>query len=300
LFYTSTFLKGALDSPPQERGAGGILGAPNMVRIKDIFQWIDSWAPFRYAESWDNCGLQVGDPESQVTRVLVALDPASCVLREAQELGSQCVVTHHPLLLRPINSVRTDSWPGSIIRQALLSGISIIAAHTNLDAAAQGTNVQLKDLLGLDVIGPLDAGAVPCGDERYMGIGLVGLLPREATLESLAAKLNGVLGGTVVRITGDLRKQITRVAVCTGSGGSLMGKVLASGAEVFVTGDLKYHDARFAEESGLAVIDIGHFASEKLVLEPFGDFLRSRAKSEGAELEVFVSKSETDPFQVIT
>jgi putative NIF3 family GTP cyclohydrolase 1 type 2 len=133
-----------------------------------------------------------------------------------------------------------------------------------------------------------------------MGIGLVGLLPREATLESLAAKLNGVLGGTVVRITGDLRKQITRVAVCTGSGGSLMGKVLASGAEVFVTGDLKYHDARFAEESGLAVIDIGHFASEKLVLEPFGDFLRSRAKSEGAELEVFVSKSETDPFQVIT
>jgi len=270
-----------------------------MVRIKDIFQWIDSWAPFRYAESWDNCGLQVGNPESSVTRVLVALDPASCVLREAQELGSQCVVTHHPLLLRPINSVRTDSWPGSIISQALLSGISIIAAHTNLDAAPQGTNVQLKDLLEIDVIGPLDAGAVSCGGEQYLGIGLVGLLPRQATLESLAARLNRALGGTVVRITGDLRKQITRVAVCTGSGGSLMEKVLASGAEVFVTGDLKYHDARFAEESGLAVIDIGHFASEKLVLEPFGDFLRSKAKSEGAELEVFVSKSETDPFQVI-
>ena len=78
-----------------------------------------------------------------------------------------------------------------------------------------------------------------------------------------------------------------------------MEKVLASGAEVFITGDLKYHDARFAEESGLVVIDIGHFASEKLVLEPFGDFLRSKAKSEGAELEVFVSKSEIDPFKVI-
>ena len=122
---------------------------------------------------------------------------------------------------------------------------------------------------------------------------------REATLESLAATLNGVLGGTVVRITGDLRKRITRVAVCAGSGGSLMGKVLAAGAEVFITGDMKYHDARFAEESGLAVIDIGHFASEKLVLEPFGDFLRSKAKSEAAELEVFVSKSEKDPFKVI-
>ena len=98
--------------------------------------------------SWDNCGLQVGDPQSPVTRVLVALDPASSVLGEARGLGCQCVVTHHPLLLRPINSVRTDSWPGSIIRQALLSGISIIAAHTNLDAARQGTNAQLRELAG--------------------------------------------------------------------------------------------------------------------------------------------------------
>ncbi len=270
-----------------------------MVRIREILQWIDSWAPFRYAESWDNCGLQVGDPESPVTRVLVALDPASSVLREAEELGCQCVVTHHPLLLKPVNCVRSDSWPGSIIRRALLGGISIIAAHTNIDAASRGTNVQLKDLLGLDSVGPLDAEAALCGDERYLGIGLVGLLPREATLESLASRLKGALGGTVIRITGDLGKPVTRVALCTGSGGSLMEKVLASGAEVFITGDLKYHDARFAQESGLALIDIGHFASEKLVLEPLGDFLRSKAKSDDAELEVFVSNSEIDPFKVI-
>ena len=78
-----------------------------------------------------------------------------------------------------------------------------------------------------------------------------------------------------------------------------MGKVLESRAEVYITGDMKYHDARLAEENGLAVIDIGHFASEKLVLEPFGDFLRSKAKSEGAKLEIFVSKTEKDPFKVI-
>ncbi|MGA2402025.1 MAG: Nif3-like dinuclear metal center hexameric protein [Syntrophobacteraceae bacterium] len=270
-----------------------------MVRIKDIFQWIDSWAPFRYAESWDNCGIQVGNPQSPVTRVLVALDPASSVLGEAQGLGCQCVVTHHPLLLRPINSVRTDSWPGSIIMQALISGIGIIAAHTNLDAARGGTNARLKELLGLHAARPLDAEAGLCGDEQYVGMGLVGLLRTEATVESLAGKLNEVLGGAVVRITGDPQKQIARVAVCAGSGGGMIGKVLAAGAEVFITGDMKYHDARLAEESALAVIDIGHFASEKLVLEPFGDFLRSKAKSEGAELEVFVSKSEKDPFKVI-
>jgi dinuclear metal center YbgI/SA1388 family protein len=270
-----------------------------MVRIKDILQWIDSWAPFRYAEPWDNCGLQVGNPDSEVTGVLVALDPASSVVREARELGCQCVVTHHPLLLRPVNVVRTDSWPGSTISLALISGISIIAAHTNLDAARQGTNARLKELLGLGPARPLDAAAAFCGDEQYLGVGLVGSLPNEDTLESLAVKLNGMLGGTVVRITGDLQKRISRVAICTGSGGSLMEKVLASGAEVFITGDMKYHDARFAEENGLAVIDIGHFDSEKLVLEPFGDFLRSKAKSETAELEVFISKSEADPFKVV-
>ncbi|SPF51554.1 putative GTP cyclohydrolase 1 type 2 [Syntrophobacter sp. SbD1] len=270
-----------------------------MVRIKDILQWIDSWAPFRYAELWDNCGLQVGNPQSAVTRALVALDPASCVIEEAEQCGCQCVVTHHPLLLSPIKFVRTDSWPGSIIGRALLSGISIIAAHTNLDAARLGTNAQLKELLGLSVTGPLDASALFCGQEQYMGMGLVGLLPRETGIESLAATLSGALGGTAVRVTGDLRKKISRVAVCTGSGASLMEKALAAGAEVFITGDFKYHDARFAEENGLGVIDIGHFASEKLVLEPFADFLRSKAKSEAAELEVFVSKSQADPFKLV-
>ena len=120
-----------------------------------------------------------GKSESPVTRVLVALDPASSVLREAQGLGCQCVVTHHPLLLRPINSIRTDSWPGSVIRQALISGIGIIAAHTNLDAAREGTNAQLKELLGLEAVGPLDAEA---GSWRGLSIPrdrTCGLLPRE-------------------------------------------------------------------------------------------------------------------------
>jgi dinuclear metal center YbgI/SA1388 family protein len=183
--------------------------------------------------------------------------------------------------------------------QALVSGIGILAAHTNLDAARDGTNVQLKELLGLEVTESLDVQAGFCGEGRYSGMGLVGLLPGDTTLGALAGKLNGVLGGTVVRMTGDPEKRVSRAAVCTGSGGSLIGKVFASRADVFITGDMKYHDARLAEENGLAVIDIGHFASEKLVLEPLGDFLRSKAKSEGAKLEVFISKCEKDPFEAV-
>ena len=274
-------------------------GALSMVRVKEILGWIDSWAPFRFAESWDNCGLQVGNPESSVSRLLVALDPLTSVLTEAGELGCQCLVTHHPLLLHPLKSIRTDSWPGSIVGLAVLSGINIIAAHTNLDAARHGTNARLVELLGLAVTGPLEAEPSFSQDLRYWGMGLVGLLPREATPESLAASLNAALGAASVRIVGDLKKKVRSVAVCAGSGGSLLGKAILSGADLFITGDLKYHDARFAEESGIVVMDIGHFASENPVVGPLGDFFRSRAQAEAIELEVFVSKSETDPFRSV-
>lgn len=274
-------------------------GPQAMISIKRVLHWIDSWAPFRFAESWDNCGLQVGDPESGADRLMVALDPGSRVIAEARELGCQCLVTHHPLLLKPILSVRTDAWPGSVIAGALASGISIIAAHTNLDAAREGTNAQLKRLLELEETGPLDPAALREEDPRYGGIGLVGSLPRALPLGSLGESLRGSLAGAAVRIVGDLQKPVRRVAVCSGSGGSLIDRALAAGADVFVTGDIKYHDGKWAEESGLAIVDIGHFASEKLVLEPLAAYLRSQAEGERAGLEVFLSRSEEDPFHLI-
>jgi dinuclear metal center YbgI/SA1388 family protein len=270
-----------------------------VVRVRQIIDWIDSRAPFRYAQSWDNSGLQVGDPEALTDKVMVAIDPGSEVVEEARELGCGCLVTHHPLLLRPIQVVRVDSWPGNVIARSLISGINIVSAHTNLDAALDGTNTQLKDLLGLVVTGPIEAEAGLAGDERYVGMGLVGSLPRALSTAELARQLGRGLGGADVRLTGDPDRLVSRAAVCTGSGGSLIGKVLDLGAEVFITGDIRYHDAKLAVEFGLAIVDVGHFASEKLVLEPLASFLRSKAEYEGAAVEVVISQSEKDPFRII-
>ena len=270
-----------------------------MVLVQNILQWLDSWAPFRYAESWDNCGLQVGNPKAPVNRVLVALDPGTASLSEARNLGCECIVTHHPLVLQPVRTIRTDSWPGSLIAQCIVCGINVIAVHTNVDVARDGTNAQLMRLLGLELIGPLEAEPGFSADELYLGMGVVGRLPRALAVRTFAAELKRLLGGVEVRITGDLGEKVETVAICSGSGGSLIGKVLASGADVFVTGDMKYHDGRLAEESGIAVIDIGHFASEILVLEPMAAFLRTTAAHERAEVEVFTARSEKDPFQVI-
>ncbi|MFZ2445272.1 MAG: Nif3-like dinuclear metal center hexameric protein [Syntrophobacteraceae bacterium] len=271
-----------------------------MVRVRQIMDWIDSWAPFRYAQSWDNSGIQVGNPEAFVRRLLVALDPGSEVLDEAEGLVCQCVVTHHPLLFRPIQAVRTDAWPGSVIARAIFAGINIVAAHTNLDAARGGTNAQLEDLLGLRDVVPIETEAGLAGEAGYMGIGLAGALPPGLTLEALARQLSVSLGGADVKMVGDPEKRLQRAAVCTGSGGGLIGRVREAGVDVYITGDIKYHDAKLAEEIGLAIVDVGHFASEKLILDPLAEFLRSRARGEGSALEIFVSKSERDPFRVIT
>jgi dinuclear metal center YbgI/SA1388 family protein len=268
-----------------------------MALIKHILQWIDSWAPFRFAEPWDNCGLQIGDPEAHVNRIMVSLDPGSSVLDETRDLGCQCLVTHHPLFFKPINAVLTNTWPGTIIVKALACGIHIIAAHTNLDAARGGTNTQLERLLRLESVEPLEPS--PLKDDRYTGIGSIGSLPGSLPLHSLASKLGDELGKPPLRVSGDPDRLINRVAVCTGSGGSLIARVLAAGADAFVTGDMKYHDGKLAEECGLAIIDIGHFASERLILEPLSLFLKARSEAEQTDIEVFVSKSEVDPFRVI-
>lgn len=268
-----------------------------MAQIKHLLQWIDSWAPFRFAESWDNCGLQIGNPEAPVTRIMVAMDPGSSVLDEARDLGCECLITHHPLFFKPVNAVLTNTWPGTIIVKALASGINIIAAHTNLDAARDGTNAQLQRLLGLDSVEPLEAALIT--DERYAGIGSIGCLPHTVSLQSLVTQLRNSLENAPVRVVGDAGMPINRIAVCAGSGGSLIGKVLAAGADAFVTGDMKYHDGKLAEENGLAIIDIGHFASERLILEPLSSFLKAKSATERSDIQVYISTSESDPFRVV-
>jgi dinuclear metal center YbgI/SA1388 family protein len=269
-----------------------------MVRVKDILGWIDEHAPFRYKESWDQCGLQVGDPQAAVKRVLVALDPSSGSLDEAVRKGCDCLVTHHPLLFRPISSVRSDRFPGSVVAGALRAGVHLIAAHTNLDVARDGTNGHLARLLSLTAVEPLETEASWLDESRYVGLGRVGLLPRAVSLEELVSDTRKVLEVSAVRVVGDRRGRVHRVALCTGSGGSLVEKAIQSGSDVFITGDVKYHEAQQAVEAGLAVVDVGHFASERIVVPVLAEYLRSRAAREGADLELLAAAEESDPFWV--
>jgi dinuclear metal center YbgI/SA1388 family protein len=270
-----------------------------MVKVRDILAWLDAYAPFRYAASWDNCGLQVGNPEADVNRVLVSLDADSETLREAREEGCECVVTHHPLLLQPIKSIDVNVSPGLLIASALGHGINVIAAHTCLDVCREGTNEQLAHVLGLESWEPLEIDPIWIAEERYAGMGCVGWINTPVSLQEFVGHVKQALDGIPLRLVGDPRRRVHRVALCSGSGGSLLGKAMASHCDVYVTGDLKYHEAKSALEAHLALIDIGHFASENLILQTLVTHLRHRAAGVGAQLEVFAGQEERDPFATL-
>lgn len=267
-----------------------------MVRVSDIRSWLNDYAPFRYAASWDRCGLQVGDPHAPVEDVLVALDPTSRTLAEAKRYRCQCLVTHHPLIFQPLEALTTDTFPARLVIAALQADIHVIAAHTNLDAAVDGTNDQLARVVGLADTEPFETDAAWTGEQRYGGMARIGLLPRPLPLGDWVQRICTGLGGGVVRVVGDRTREIRRAAVCAGSGGSLVERVIATDCEAYVTGDLKYHEAQRAMEAGLAVVDVGHFASERLIVEPLAAFLRSRAAREQVSLTIRVALDETDPF----
>jgi dinuclear metal center YbgI/SA1388 family protein len=192
--------------------------------------------------------------------------------------------------------VRTDQFPGNLVISALLKGIHLIAAHTNLDVAKGGTNDKLGELLSITGMEPLETDHSKQGEDRYRGMGLVGSLTQTITFEALVDRTVKVLGGVPIRAVGDAEKRVQRIALCSGSGGSLMEQAISFGSDAFITGDIKYHDAQRALEADMALIDIGHFASERIVVEPLAAFFRAQAASQGDDLAVFESMVEKDPF----
>jgi dinuclear metal center YbgI/SA1388 family protein len=270
-----------------------------VVRVADVMAWLDAHAPFRYAADWDNSGLQVGDPNAEVARVMVSLDVTANTLTEAATKRCQCLVTHHPLIFQPLKTLRLDQPPAILIGRAIRNGIHLIAAHTNLDAARDGTNQQLVRMLGLERCCPLDSDPRWQEEERYAGMGAMGELPEPSPLESFVAGLQRLFPSTPLRVVGDGRRLVQRIGLCTGSGAGFIEKVIAGGCDAFVSGDFKYHEARRAEEAGLALVDLGHFASERLIVEPLAEALRAVVASSGFGVEVLTAGDEHEPFRSV-
>ena len=234
-----------------------------MTTVRDIEQYLYAWAPRELAESWDNVGLLVGDPEAEVHRVLVALDVTPQVVDEAIEKGCQLIAAHHPVMncaWHQVQTVRTDDRQGRVLTELIRHGIAAICMHTNLDAAAGGVNEVLAQKLGLSDLKMLT-------EEK---IGRFGTLKCEIPLVEFTHSVIELLRCNGLRYV-DAGRPVHRVAVGGGACGCYIPQAIAAGCDTFVTSDLKYND--FLDTEGLNLIDAGHFPTENVVCPALRDRL---------------------------
>nr|WP_315410165.1 Nif3-like dinuclear metal center hexameric protein [uncultured Selenomonas sp.] len=263
-----------------------------MVKCQDVMQAMERIAPRRLAEEWDNPGLLVGSPHDEVRKILVALDVREETVERAIEDGCDLIVAHHPLIFRALKALRTDDATGCKIARLIKADIAVFAAHTNLDSAAGGVNDVLAERLELHDVAPLVEGAA----DSEPGLGRIGSLRAEFSLEDFAALVKEKLGLSSMRIACAGERRISRVALCGGSGAEFVGRAAAKGADAYVTGDVKYHDAERAIGLGIHVLDAGHFATEQPIVARLAERLK---KELGDGVEIVAETKSSDFFKFI-
>ena len=252
-----------------------------MTTVADILKFVETLAPRAMKMEWDNVGLLCGSKNTEVTKVLVALDPFEGVCHEAAETGAQLIVTHHPLIFRPQKAVTDETSIGRSIMFLCRNGISAINAHTNLDQVSGGVNDVLAEKLGLQniqIINPVDGyGLLRCGDVE------------QQPLETFLATVKEALGCDGMRYVNS-SNPVCKVAVGGGSCADEMMEAFAAGCDTFVTADIKYNQFWDAYDIGMNLIDAGHFYTENPVVA----VLAEKIAAAFPEIEVEISKTHTD------
>ena len=224
------------------------------MKVKDIINIIEEFAPLGIQEKWDNSGLCIGSPEDEVTSVLMGLDCTPELVDEAIECGADMIITHHPLIFSGLKKISSDDLVGAAVIKAIKSGISIYAAHTNADKVIAGVSGAMAAKLGLENVSILDE------DGEGTGLGVVGDLPVPMTAQEAVAYVKDRFALKAMKTSRPIDGKISRIAMCGGSGGSLIGAAKTSGAQLYISGDISYHN--FFTPEGFMIMDIGHYESE--------------------------------------
>lgn len=276
-----------------------------IATVSDIVDVMNTLAPRLLAEEWDNVGLQVGDPKQNVKTIWIALDPTLPVLDAACRENVDLLITHHPLFFRPIKSIDFQTPLGSLLKMAVRQQLAVFSAHTNLDIVAGGINDILSERIGLTDLKILRKTSDFCEsqpldtDGSVQGLGRIGTLEKPLELIAFAKMIKKKMGLKTIKLAGNPSLMVTDAAVCSGSGSSLLPDFFACGAQVYVSGDLKYHDARDVEAANLGMIDIGHFSSERLIIKALSKRLKMIFTAKGFEIDVDACDLEKDPFIVL-
>ena len=236
------------------------------MKVRDIISVIEEFAPLSLQEGWDNSGLCIGSPEASVSSVLIGLDCTPELVDEAIEYGADMIVTHHPLIFSGLKKISPDDVVGAAVIKAVRAGVSIYAAHTNADKVIAGVSGAMAARLGLTDV------SVLAEDGEGTGLGVVGNLPEPLSAEEAVRLVKDKFGLKAMKTSRPVGCKISRVAMCGGSGSSLIKSAMASGAQLYISGDISYHN--FFTPEGFMIMDIGHYESEKDILEILFSLLR--------------------------
>ncbi len=264
------------------------------AKVKDFMKLVESHAPLSYKEDYDNVGLMVGDEEDEITGILFSMDTTNAVIEEAKEKNANLIVSHHPLLFMKPTNITKETLQGRKIIELIQNHINVYAAHTNLDSVKDGMNdtiIKMFDYLDFDII-------EQCPFDFDSGIGRIVYLRRAIQLKDFIEKTKKVLSVPLLRYSGDLNQTVRRIAIINGSGQSYFRKSLELGADCILTADTSYHFVQEFEELGIAIVDPGHYLSEKNVY----NYLMGKMSKEFLkkfDVPVYFSEAEKDPYQFI-
>ena len=228
-----------------------------MATVKDIYNFIDSIAPFESQEEWDNSGLLVGNENNEVTSILFALDATTDIVEQAIEYGADLVVTHHPVIFKPVSNVLNDS----VIYKLINNGISIICAHTNYDKAVGGVNDILCNTIGLNSYIKIDDTCLNIG--KYDG---------PVSVDAFINTVKRTLDCTVRY--NKINKEIRNIAVCSGSGSDYLDMAKEFDCDALLTGDASHHAFLDANEMGMLLVAAGHFETENISIMPLAEKIK--------------------------
>ncbi len=278
------------------------------MKYKDLIETIEEIAPTEWFEDEDNSGIQIHDGKEEVNRVLVCLELNDAILDEAIEKKADMIITHHPLLFRPVSKIDPANPVTRYVLRAIQNGIDVYSSHLAFDAAPHGNNMYLADLLRLEnVARPEDPDDEEddlddfdeFDDEGYEydedEVGSIGYLPKTMDFSEFQLYVERCLDLPLhyVRCVDGGKKEIRKVGFCTGAGGDFIYLAAGEGCDAYITGDLKLHEAQYAKAVGMTVIDAGHYGTEKIFTENMAAQLRAKA---GQSLEVIEAEANTNPY----
>lgn len=267
------------------------------LKVKNIEKIMEEYAPKNLKESYDNVGLMVGNSESEITAILVALDCTLEVIKEAKDKNCNFILTHHPLLFRKPSNITTNTLLGKKIIKLIKNDINLYSSHTNLDVAKNGINDLITEILGYENSIVMERLEENLSFEQYRGIGRMVTLKKPVTLEKLCLQIKNKLNTPQLRYAGNENSLIKKVAIINGSGQDFFSLAKAKGADCIVTGDTTYHYVSDYKEENISIIDAGHFATEWPAVKAVANVLREKLNNEGYKNSVIVSENSKDPYK---